>query len=181
MSVERVVFGHVVEGIHRAWGKTLSRPARAQLAQIGIDLGKKPAATYPFDAFVRALEILRRDLVPSLPVDDGMFALGQQYIDGYFETLLGSAVAGIVKLLGPRRTLLRATQQFRSANNFSEISVINHAPTDAELDMSSVDHPRFTRGMVFRGLVIAGARELSVDILPPLQPGGCHLRVRWRA
>ena len=42
---------------------------------------------------------------------------------GYEKTLVGSALTAMLRVLGPKRTLERMTRNFRTANNYTEVTV----------------------------------------------------------
>jgi uncharacterized protein (TIGR02265 family) len=86
-----------------------------------------------------------------------MFQIGVDFLEGYRETFLGRAVLGMIRVLGPSRTLKRATQNFRSGNNYTESRVTEVSSTCCELWMNEVGPwPTFTAGLMHAALSNAG-------------------------
>ncbi len=113
------------------------------------------------------------------PPNEGQFRLGELMIDVYKETFLGRAVLGMVRVLGPRRTLLRSTQNFRSGNNYTESRIVEKSPTHIELWMNEVGaFPDFTAGIVFAAIRAAGAPNVKVDVVD-YDGHECTYRVVW--
>lgn len=162
---QRVVFEQVVEGIVRAFGPRLTPEIKARWLALGIPLEGKTLPAYPLTAWAAGLDVLRTAYFKDLRPDDGFYALGRAFIDGYFDTRMGAAVLALMKVLGPARVMRKLTNQFRSANNFAVVNVRELGPTAVELDMNGGGHPHFTRGLLARGLQVAGAKDISVNLL----------------
>jgi uncharacterized protein (TIGR02265 family) len=175
---EELIYEHTVDGLVRAIGRRMTPGLRARLEQAGLAPAGKKASAYSHHTWRELLRLTREELLPVLSPEDGLRELGRSFVDGYFQTLLGSAVAGLVRLLGPRRTLQRATQNFRSANNFTETRLTEVGPNHYQLWMSRVGDPEFTAGLVMRGLEVAGARDLTVTVRP--QGDGCAFDIVWK-
>lgn len=163
--MERVVFEHVIEGIVRAFGPRLTTAIKSRWAALGIDLDRPLLPAYPLSRWAGGLDILRQEFCGQLPVEEGFYVLGQQYIDGYFATRMGAAIVGLMKVLGPARVMKKLTAQFRSANNFAQVEVRELGPNDFEIDMNGGGHVQFTRGLLARGLAVAGGKDIRVELL----------------
>lgn len=163
---EQVVFEQTIEGMFvRGLGGRLSPRARERLKAIGVDLGRPLLPAYPFDTWMKSLKIAAEEVFASHSQDEAMFKLGELLIDGYRETFLGRAVLGFVRVLGPRRTLGRSTQNFRSGNNYTETKVTDLTPTCAELWMNEVGpYPTFTQGILTAAMRASGAENLVVAV-----------------
>jgi uncharacterized protein (TIGR02265 family) len=156
--MEKVVFEQTIEGLFvRALGPRLTPPLRARLKAVGIDIDARLLPAYPFATWMKGLELVARELYPDRTIDDAMFQIGTDFLNGYRETFLGRAVLGMIRALGPNRTLKRATQNFRSGNNYTESRVVELSPTCCELWMNEVGPwPTFTAGLVHAALSNAG-------------------------
>ncbi len=177
---EKVVFEQTMEGMFvRGIGTRMSPKCRGRLKSAGLDLDKKLLPAYPFDTWMKCLQIAAEDLFPTLPNAEAHFKLGQLLIDGYKETFLGRAVLGMVKVLGPRRTLVRSSQNFRSGNNYTDTKLVEVSGTCMELWMNEVGpYPTFTAGILHAAVSAAGASALKVEVVNHDGHAATY-RLRW--
>ncbi|ATB31528.1 DUF2378 family protein [Melittangium boletus] len=180
MADELLIFEQTIEAVFvRALHGRLSPACKERLLKAGLDLGQKLRPAYPFDAWMTFLRITAEELYPSLPLDQSAFKLGEAYMDGYRETMLGRAVLSLLRVLGPRRALMRATQNFRSGNNYTESRLKELGPRQFELWMNEVGPlPMFTAGIIHAGLRTAGAENIRVD-LAGYDGHACTYCINW--
>ena len=166
MADELLVFEQTLEAVFlRGLHGRVPPSCKARLRQAGLDLDQKLRPTYPLDAWMTFLRITAQELYPEEPVDQGAFKLGETCIDGFRETMLGRAVLSLLRVLGPRRALMRATQNFRAGNNYTESRLKELGPRQFELWMNEVGPlPTFTAGILHAGLRTAGAENIRVDL-----------------
>src|SRR5438128_249385 len=118
---EKLVFDHAVEAMFlRALKDRLPFAARSRLAGAGLDLAKPLLPAYPLATWMRCLRIAAEEVFEAVPLEAGLRQLGELLVDAYAETAIGRAMFGLARVIGPRRTLTRATQNFRSGNNYSQ-------------------------------------------------------------
>ena len=177
---EQVVFEQTIEGLFvRGLHNKISPRCRTRLKEAGLDLDRKLLPAYPFTTWMGCLKIAGEEVFAAAPPQEAQFRLGELMIDGYKETFLGRAVLGMIRVLGPRRTLLRSTQNFRSGNNYTESKIVEKSPTHIELWMNEVGaYPDFTAGIVFAAIRAAGATNLKVEVID-YDGHGCTYRVLW--
>lgn len=182
MTTELVVFEQVIDGLFlKGLGSRLTPHCRLRLKGIGIDLDRKLLPAYPFETWMRSLAIAAEELFPSASRDEALFQLGQLLIDGYRETFIGRAMLGLLKVLGPRRTILRAAQNFRSGNNYTEVKIADLGPESMELWLNEVGpYPSFTAGIVHSAVTASGAKGLLVEAFG-FDGHACAYRVSWGA
>lgn len=176
----KVVFNHTVEAMFtRALGAQLTPNGKRRLKELGIDLARL-APSYPFDIWMESLRIAASDAFPTRSIDDAMFRMGELLIEGYRSTIMGNAVLGMIRMLGPKRTLSRTTQNFRSGNNYTEARLVETGPTSYELWMNEVGaYPQFTAGIIHAGLRASGAE--GVEITTSGHDGhACTYQIRWK-
>lgn len=175
----KVVFEQTMEGLFmRGLGSRLSPRCRERLKQAGLDLTSRLLPAYPFEVWMECLRIAAEELHPNEPVDDAMFKIGEAFIDGYKETFLGRAVLGMVRVLGPRRTILRSTQNFRSGNNYTETKITEVADNRMDLWLNEVGaYPTFTAGIISAALRATGTNA-TVE-LSGYDGRGCTYRCSW--
>jgi uncharacterized protein (TIGR02265 family) len=180
MADELLVFEQTIEAVFvRALHGRLPPNCKARLRQAGLDLDQKLRPAYPFNSWMTFLRITAEELYPGEPLDKGAFKIGEACIDGFRETMLGRAVLSLLRVLGPRRALMRATQNFRAGNNYTESRLKELGPRQFELWMNEVGSlPTFTAGIIYAGLRTAGAENIRVD-LTDYDGHGCTYCINW--
>src|SRR5688572_15546545 len=105
---EEVIFAGAVEGLFfKGLGERVTPELQEELKAIGIDLTRDLLPAYPRKVWNAAIPIAAQHAFPMLDVSQAHIRLGRAIIDGFKRTLLGSALAGMAKVLGPMRTLAR--------------------------------------------------------------------------
>lgn len=166
MPDELLVFEQTIEAVYvRALHGRLPPTCKTRLRQAGLDLDQKLRPAYPFTSWMTFLRITAEELYPGEPLEIGAFKIGEACIDGFRETMLGRAVLSLLRVLGPKRALMRATQNFRAGNNYTESRIKEVSPRQYELWMNEVGSlPTFTAGILHAGLRTAGAESVRVDL-----------------
>lgn len=177
---ERIVFEHTVEAFFsRSLGARVTPELKRQLREEGLDLDRKLLPGYPQEVWTRLLRLAARSVHPDLSEEDGLALLGERLIDGYQETVVGRALFGALRLLGPQRVLERTQKNFRTGNNYTEVRTTLLRAGEMELWMNELDLARhFTRGTVLAGLRASGARNPGVNVLR-FDREGTTYRVTW--
>lgn len=85
--------------------------------------------------------------------------------ESYGETLIGKALMMMLRVIGPRRGVLRMERNFRTMNNYSKTALREVAPKRFELDINMVRYPQYYRGVLVSGLRSAGAEWATVSVL----------------
>jgi len=94
---------------------------------------------------------------------------------------MGKAIFNLAKLLGPARSLRRITQSFRQGNNFTQVDVVERAPTCFELRFNVVGpYPEHTQGALLGALRISNAADMRVDLTERSGEGAIFV-VSWKA
>ncbi|MBS2029532.1 MAG: DUF2378 family protein [Deltaproteobacteria bacterium] len=177
---DRIVFAHAIQGmLGRLPPALLHGPLREDLRAAGLDLDKPFLPGYPFPTFVAAVRLTAQAAFPELPREQALYQLGRRLVDGYWETLVGKALLAVLKLIGPRRALLRTEKNFRSANNYTECRFKELGPSEFEMWLNEANgEPSYTAGIVSGGLEAAGARDAQVSVLAK-QDDGTLFHVKW--
>lgn len=175
---ERVVFGTSMEGLYRALAPP--RPAEeAAFLKAGVT-GKSFAAAYPLAAYTEILDACGASRFPDAAPLERFTEVGRLFFSGYERTLVGTALVALLRVLGPRRTLHRMTRNFRTANNYTEMTVEEFAPNHHLVRVNYVVRPGFFLGIIESGCLRAGAKELSVRLIS--QEGESPVyEVKWAA
>lgn len=177
---QQVVFEQTIEGLFiRALGRRLTPSMIARLKTVGLDLEKKLLPAYAFTTWMMTLRVAAEELYPGHSLDDALFKVGELMITGYQETFMGRAVLGMIRVIGPKRTLLRSTRAFRSGNNYTEARVTEVGPSCMDVWMNEVGpYPSFTAGIMHGAMVAAGARSAKVE-MSGHDGHACSYRVSW--
>jgi uncharacterized protein (TIGR02265 family) len=136
---ERLWFRNAIEGLFvRDLKDVLTPSVRAELGALGFDLEKlRPA--YPVPTFRKALEVVAPLVAPGLTPFEQQVELGHRLTRGYFDTLLGHAVAKFVAMVGPERGLSRLGRNFRGLTNYLDVKVLEQGKGTARVSFSPVD------------------------------------------
>ena len=82
--------------------------------------------------------------------------------------MVGTALIGLLRVLGPRRTLERTTRNIRSANNYTEATLEAVAPNHYRVRVNYVVRPGFYAGIIEQCCRAGGAKdELEAAALGP--------------
>jgi len=179
MSDQPVVFAQTFEGMFlRGLGAELSPALRSRLWELGLDLNQPLAPAYPVQLWVAGLKLAAEHVYPSLPLETAHRQLGERFVTGFTETLVGGAMMALLKVVGFKRALGRMERNFRSGNNFMRTRFVDHGPRDVEVVIESpYEIPAFTEG-----IFLAGARALRVQgarVVSQPNPEGCSFRITW--
>jgi uncharacterized protein (TIGR02265 family) len=178
MSDAPVMFSSTIEGLIRALGDKLDVTTNAAFKAAGIDLLGKLQPAYERAAWLQASRLAGELLFPGKPVAEQQHLLGQRFMNGFAETLVGKALATMMRVVGPRRSLDRIQRNFRMGNNFTEATLHEIELRVCDLWISPVAYPEFYQGLVEAGLTLAGGK--SVEATPMKREGeSVTLRVRW--
>jgi uncharacterized protein (TIGR02265 family) len=179
---QRLIFEHAVEGLfQRGLAGRVTPALKAQLREAGVDLERPLLPAYPWEVWARCVGMAARALHPEEPDTVGWRLVGERMVDGYRETLVGGAMFGMLRLLGPKRMVGRTRQNFRSGNNYTEARITEVGPGAVDLWMNEVGPLRyFTQGAVLAGMRGAGAEDVRVEV-SHFDDAGVTFRVTWGA
>ncbi|MCA3013348.1 MAG: DUF2378 family protein [Myxococcaceae bacterium] len=176
---EALVFSSTFEALGRALGPRLDAAARQRFKALGVDYdAPQLMPAYPYEQWVKAMDLGSQLLLPGAPADSRHEAMGRQMVDSYGETLVGKAILAAMRIIGPRRMLERMARNLRSANNYTETKLTVTAAGEHHLWCSRVSSERFYRGLLHRSVEVAGGRDVSVQFLAH-DAGGATFALRW--
>lgn len=176
---EKLIFAQTFEGLVRSIGPRLTPELRRGMRERGFNADVRLEPAYSQDVFISVVQYLAQALHPSLPLEEGTAQVGRVFMDGFGETLIGRAMLGMMRVIGPAGSLKRVTQNFRTGNNFSQTRLTQLGPRQYELWVNELRMPGWYVGIISRGLELAGAKNARVvlDRRDPVQGG--HFRVEW--
>jgi uncharacterized protein (TIGR02265 family) len=180
VAQRRLVFEHTFEGLFRfALRARLSGQAWEALREVGLDLSRPLLPAYSSETWRRSLEITVADVYPRLPRAEAWRHLGRDVVNGMVHTLMGRAMVGVARLLGPLRSLRRLNNTLRSADNYVESRVTELSPTSCEVWFNEVmEQPSYYQGVLEASLALAGARGVKTRMVGRDGPGAV-VHVEW--
>jgi uncharacterized protein (TIGR02265 family) len=175
----RVVYDVAVESMFQRVLKGRITPRLQQrLKEAGVDLGQKLKPSYPRDVWQRCLNLVMEELYAGVPADEAWGELGERFIESFRESLLGPAMLGVLRLLGPKRALARLTQSFSYGNNYNQAKLTEVSATEFLLWVNEAGiSPHFMAGMVRALLNVIGVTRHTVEIAG-FDGHACTYRVR---
>ncbi len=179
MADTEVVFSNSVESLVRALGPALDETTRQKFLALGIDL-LKPNPAYPYELWVRALELAMDVLWPGVARDIATYRMGRAIFESYEQTMMGKALMALVKVLGPKRALERMSRNLRTTNNYSETRLTEVGPNRFEMWVNKVAFPHYFRGLLEAGLEFGGAKGVKVDIVRVSASEGAVFGLSWK-
>ncbi|XXF78702.1 TIGR02265 family protein [Myxococcaceae bacterium GXIMD 01537] len=177
---QRVVFASVVEGLlrHGLQGRVSPR-LRERLRQAGLDLDRPLLPAYPVPMWAHCLGIIAEEAYPGMPAEEAFRRLAEQHVEGYGNTLFGRAVYRVMRLLGPRRMVLRLPQTLRGTDNYTEADLVEVGPACFEMRVNSVmEWPGYAESLFEAFLRMAGAEDPRVAKVGEVG-GSTTYRLSW--
>ena len=153
-----------MEGLWRAL-QTMLPAERQAFLEIGVKDGKSFQAAYPLPDYLKVLEVAAKGRFGHLSEDEGYLALGHLIIAQFENTIMGKAIVPMLRLIGPKRSLLRIERYFRTINNFTTTEVRELGPNHFEVALRSVSNPGIFQGALEWGGRQTGAKDFTVKFL----------------
>jgi uncharacterized protein (TIGR02265 family) len=174
---ERLVFQIAVKSLFDSLAKTAQPAVAAQWKALGIDIDRLLPA-YPLETWWKAIEVAAAQGTGE-PVAR-LRSLGLRLVERYADSLMGRATLPLVRVLGPKRSLLRSQTTFRSGNNYLEVESEVLEPCCVRLTVNENSINSQLIAGSFEGLVrYAGAKDPEVTLR--LEPNRTVYEVRWLA
>jgi uncharacterized protein (TIGR02265 family) len=100
---------------------------------------------------------------------------------GFFDSMVGRGLFMVLRMMGPRRALLRMKENFSTSDNVTSITSREVSPTCTELEFASAFAiPTYARGLLSEAMVMLNAPQHSVEFTE-LSTGATVFRVSWKA
>jgi len=178
---EKLVFEHTLESLLRTLEQPYTPAQIAELDALGINLSKPLLPGYSAEVYAGLIDLVTRQRWPELPREQGHFEAGRAFIQAYSETLLGRALSGLLRTIGPHRVLERMSRTFRSANNFTETRLRKVGPASYELWFNFASRPPFFAGMVHEVLTRCGVKQPEVKLIAGAEGTEVTFHVSWQS
>ena len=149
----------------------------ATLKTHGYD-GSRAVDRYPGHVLAACIEAARAHVHPGLPAEEGLRQLGQAFVKGFRETILGKVVTTALPILGPARFLPRLPGRFRSIRSDATVVVeVTSAQTATLVFSDPLPLGPFFAGVLDGALRVAKAEDPKVTLTPTAS--GYRLDVSW--
>ncbi|MDP3237641.1 MAG: DUF2378 family protein [Myxococcales bacterium] len=176
MAEPRVAFSSLMQSLEKIL-RPIDAPTMERVRALGIDFDKLLPA-YPVETWYAGVELAMSRFDPSLTPEQKQNHFGVRLVEVYGDTLVGKAMYAMMRIIGPERSIQRATRSFRTATNFLDTSYVVHGPRDWELTMNEVVFPHRYPGFFEKALSVAGAKNVKVE-LTGLTNTHATYRSRW--
>ncbi|MCY1017433.1 DUF2378 family protein [Pyxidicoccus sp. MSG2] len=179
---QRLVYVQVVEGLlqHGLYGKVSPR-LKQRLRQVGVDLDRPLLPAYPVPLWTHCLSVIVEETYPGVPREEAFRKLAEAHVQGYGRTVIGRAVYGVMRLLGPRRLVQRLPQTLHATDNYTEAELVERGPTTYEMKMNSLlDQPGYVESLFESMLRVGGAESPKVTRIhvDPAEPSSTY-QLTW--
>lgn len=177
MSTDGVVYRHSLEALIKRVLEprgALTETFTATLRTLGVD----PAKPRDLDlaTWTRLLQTCAAHLFPAQAEPDALTSLGRALLDGFTSTLVGQGALLVGKLAGPRRSLHKLADFWKSANSIYVVTAEEKGPTHFEVRINVGGPLRYyNRGILLEALEKVNVKTGHVELHE--QPGGGDLYV----
>ena len=180
MTTERVIFGNTFEGLYRFVSPGLPPDHAERLRRAtGVDFTKPLHPAYPADSFVRVVREMAGQLYADAPEAERLRRVGRAVLEGWRLTLVGRAVEGVSRVVGPLRTFRMAGRKFRTSDNFTDVRVEEVGARELLLHLNdALGMPTYYQGFFEAIVAHLGVPAPRVDVARAEAPG-VTLRVTW--
>jgi uncharacterized protein (TIGR02265 family) len=171
---QKLVFEQSVEGMYlKGHPELLTPQVKAAIRAIGIDLDQKLKPVYPSELVNEATRTFRKLAYAGEADDAKAYArMGERIVDGYFGTVFGKAMVGVLKLFGPKRIVGRLPQTMRSGTNFQTVTLEWKGEAEAHLTLGDTEpDPNINVGVIRRAFTHwFGVKTFQVSIVAHERP-----------
>jgi uncharacterized protein (TIGR02265 family) len=150
----------------------------AELREAGFDR-EDLLPQYPLRLFRQCLDIACRHFYPGLPVEEGRRKLGQQFVQGFCQTVLGRVVSVSLPLLGPARFLKKFPEHLRFDSSPILVNVVQVSERLFRMEFRTGVglSPYFLRGILEESLRMTRANPTIRVVLN--SPISFDLHITW--
>jgi uncharacterized protein (TIGR02265 family) len=172
--------GAMFEGLFvRALGVEPTSPVAARLRAAGFDLADvKP--TYDIAVWADCVDVAWREVYPQCSRDEAWVKLGRRFIEGYFQTFVGGAIAAVLPYMDPVRFVERTPWFLRTGLGGSSSEVELTGARAAVLTLNG-PHPR--SALLLGGVLEVCFERLGVQgaFVPSVVDGDVsRLEINWK-
>ena len=163
-SEQHLVYDFSIESLFKGLGDRLTPSLKDKVRAAGIDLDRKLLPAYPKEVWIRAVDVVARELSVNGDASACSRQLGHDITNGFAESLLGKTMAPGVRLMGVRRVLLRLPKMLTMSNNFLKVAVVESPGNSVRVVVNeAVPSAEFLCGIIDAIAAYAGAKSCSVS------------------
>ena len=163
--MEGVIYQHTVETfIARVLLRRglLSLEFDRELRAMGVDASRPKEMS--LELWTAMLRATAKRMSPGKAPDDAVEELGREMIRGYRDGLVGRGLFVLLRMLGPRRALLRVKENFNTGDNVTKVKARELSPTCVELEFETTSGiPTWSRGILLEALQQLKVRDPKVE------------------
>jgi uncharacterized protein (TIGR02265 family) len=160
----------------------LTPQLKDQLRTLGIDLDRPLKPRYPNEVLHSGTRLLRKTVYAHLPDDAVAYrAIGEAVIDGFFDTVIGKAMASVFKLIGFKKVIARLPSTLARGNDHVKASIQWSGANEAVLTVSDTEpHPAINAGVFERAFRHwFGVPTFKAEVAET-GAGGTKYRLTWQ-
>jgi uncharacterized protein (TIGR02265 family) len=178
---DRYIYAVAVEAFFlRAMAGRLDAGAKARLREAGIAVDEPLLSVYPAAVFHRCVALAAEAAHPGTARDEAQFRAGRDHIDAFVQSYPGKMMAALARQIDPRTILEYCGTFIRLGNNFTETRARTIGPSQVDVWMNDVGEvPAWYRGILHRGMEVAGVKGVGVDIVPGVAQPAATYAVSW--
>jgi uncharacterized protein (TIGR02265 family) len=176
----QLVYAHTVEGLfYKALRARITPGLKGRLKPLGLDLDASPA-DMPREKWAEALRLAATEIFPKPHEDESFRLLGRALIEGFSGTLIGKSVIGVLRLLGPARSIHRLEKTLQSGNNYIQARIEQKGPTEFDGWINECNgSPGYVIGVLEGALEAAGAKDVKITA-SKYDGHAAELHIVWR-
>lgn len=153
-------------------------PLAQELARVGWP-PPAPAPRYATQLWRSVLEVASRHAFPALSREAALRALGQRWVEAFFETTGGRLIGATLPLMGPERAVRLLPRYIMMVRSGVDAVARAEGPGRWVLEVRErLPSPHFVSGYIEAGMQRTGATGGRVEVLEQ-RPDGYRLRLTW--
>lgn len=175
----RTVNGSVLRGIfEKALAGEVSDELGGRLADVGVDLGNL-AERYPFEVWLRAMELTATELFPGQPQDEALKHLGAHVVRGLQRNgVIKGPFLTMAKLMGPRRALREVASRTSAESAWLRMDFTEAGPRACTLTINDGGVAELFAGALEPLIELLGGKRAMVTAHVH-GTDRCELDIRW--
>lgn len=152
---------------------------RDDLKTAGFD-ADHPKPEYPLKVWHDCLDVAAKHLHAGQPRERAWELLGERFIEGYLQTLVGKLIAVAMPFLSPQSFVQRAPRFMSTGLVGADVKLEWNGKNAATVTMTNVDHPagHLLAGVVSICLKRIGAKGVKIESAP-FERTGSRISISW--
>lgn len=172
---EPVVYRHVIEAFLMRVVHSRQLFTLAELRTRGLE----PPRDAPIETYVKFVREAAARAHPDVSEHEALERVGRETIQGYVKGIVGQGIAIVMRLLGPRRGLLRMAENYRTTDNVTEVVATALGPSHVRLEFNrTYGIPEFQKGILSEVMNVLNQKE-HVVTFALAEGDGAVFEVTW--